>query len=873
MRHHIFDESDNYRVGLLMKATSFNKEAIKANYVNTLNANGVHSDAMIAFTLDYEENGKVSVKFMKEYLGELLSELQSLGITHLYVADAAYFKVLTKQQKADPHLGYVLPCSIAGYAHMNVILGLNYQALIYNPELKDKLNLSLTTLSDALTGKYEAIGGFIIHSAQYPETLADIAAALDSLHQYPELTADIEAFSLRFNEAGIGSVAFAWDEHNGLAFACDYQVTRRQDDPLQGFQECNPEVRALLLKFFLEYRGTLTWHNSCYDLKVIIYNLWMKNLLDTEGLLCGLDTMTARFHDTKIIAYLATNSTAGNVLGLKPLAHEFAGNWGKEDIKDIRKIPLPELLQYNLVDCLSTWFVKNKYTPKMVKDQQGELYKSLMLPSLKTIIQMELTGMPMDSQTIQEVKASLEIQQAAHLATIMNTPVVAALNLRLQGDAMQAKNAKMKVKQHALEHFADVEFNPNSGLQLQKLLYDTMGLPVLDYTDTKQPATGADTIEKLIHHASDVSHKEMLTALIGLNKVSKILTTFIPAFERGLLKADGMRWLHGSFNLGGTVSGRLSSSAPNLQNLPSGSTFGKLIKSCFTSPPGWLLVGADFNALEDRINALLTKDPNKLKVFTDGYDSHCLRSFYFFPDRLPGITEDVVSINSIKKLFPDVRQDAKSPAFAIQYAGTWRTLVKNLGFEEGLAKSIETNFHKMYAASAAWVKAEIAKAAQQGYAETAFGLRIRTPLLAQTFLGTKSTPREAEAEARTLGNAISGQAFGLLNNRAGNAFMAKVWASEHRLDVVPIAMIHDSFYLLVKDDIEVVAWVNRELPLEMSWQELPEIQHPTVKLSAEVDVHYKGWHQPITIPNHADQATIFKVCKAGQDKYDQKEKA
>lgn len=369
-----------------------------------------------------------------------------------------------------------------------------------------------------------------------------------------------------------------------------------------------------------------------------------------------------------------------------------------------------------------------------------------------------------------------------------------------------------------------------------------------------------------------IEYVKLLNALIGFNKVSKILTTFIPAFERGILKADGMRYLHGSFNLGGTVSGRLSSSAPNMQNLPSGSTFGKLIKSCFAAPPGWLLLGADFNALEDRINSLLTKDPNKLKVFTDGYDSHCLRSFYFFPDRLPGITEDVASINSIKKLFPDVRQDAKSPAFAIQYSGTWRTLVKNLGFEEGLAKSIETNFHKMYAASAAWVKAEIAKAAQQGYAETAFGLRIRTPLLAQTFLGTKSTPREAEAEARTLGNAISGQAFGLLNNRAGNAFMTKVWASKHRLDIVPIAMIHDSFYLLVRDDIEVVSWVNRELPLEMSWQELPEIQHPTVKLSAEVDIHYKGWHQPITLPNHADPATIWKVCKDGQDKYDKKEK-
>lgn len=166
-----------------------------------------------------------------------------------------------------------------------------------------------------------------------------------------------------------------------------------------------------------------------------------------------------------------------------------------------------------------------------------------------------------------------------------------------------------------------------------------------------------------------------------------------------------MLYLHGSFNLGGTVSGRLSSSDPNLQNVPSGSTYGKLIKSCFTAlPPGWIFCGADSpNALEDRINTLATKDPNKLKVFTQGYDSHCLRAYYFFPDKLPGITDSVESINSIKKKFPEIRQLAKAPAFALQYAGTWRTLSKNLGFAEEEAKKIESGFREMYRVSEQWV--------------------------------------------------------------------------------------------------------------------------------------------------------------------------
>ena len=862
MRHILFTEAETYSIAVLIKSTSFNKRELELNYINPLVSRGIAEDSLIAFDLQYNEDGKAPVKFIKEYLDELLPVLESLAVKYLYVPDSNYFKVLTGQTKAEPHFGYVLPCKIKGYEHMNVVLGINYQALIYNPDLQAKLNMSLDTLSAQVAGTYQALGTGIIHSAWYPEGTQEIREALESLHQYPSLSADIEGFSLRFNEAGIGTIAFAWDEHNGIAFACDYHQSTF--DERDRFYLPNPEVRALLREFFLTYKGEITWHHCTYDTKAIIYALWMQDPLDTEGLLTGLDAMTRNMHDTKIQAYLATNSTAGNVLGLKTLAHEYAGNWAVEDIKDIRKIPLKELLQYNMVDALSTAFVSKKYWPVLVQDNQEKLYRELMLPSLKTIIQMELTGMPMDTSRIQEVKEQLQAQENSYLEVLTNSPLIKVLNLIVQEDAMEAANAKLKTKQHPIEKFAGITFNPNSGPQVQKLLYEQMGLPVLDYTDTKQPATGGDTLKKLLNHVQHTSHRQVLEALIGLSEVSKILTAFIPNFEKGIDKADGKKYLHGSFNLGGTVSGRMSSSQPNLQQIPSGSKYGKLIKSCFSAPKGWLFVGADFNALEDRINALLTKDPNKLKVFTDGYDSHCLRSFYFFPDRLPGITEDVKSINSIKDVFPKVRQDAKSPAFAIQYAGTWRTLVKNLGFEEGLAKQIESNFHKMYAVSGHWVKAEIAKAAAQGYAETAFGLRIRTPLLAQTFLGHSNTPREAEAEARTLGNAISGQAFGLLNNRAGNAFMEKVWKSKYRYDIKPVAMVHDAFYLLVRDNVEVVAWVNRELPLEMSWQELPEIQHPQVTLGAELDIHFEGWHQPITLPNHTTPEEISALAQKGK---------
>jgi DNA polymerase-1 len=651
MRHIIFQEANSYRIAVLVKGTSFNKSELRFNYVDPLVKRGLAEQEMIAFTLKYNPDGKAPVTVIKEYLGNLLPALDQLGVKHLYVADASYFKTLTGQAKAEPHYGYVLPCKIKGYEHMSVVLGLNYQQLIYNPSLQQKLDLSLHALASSVSGNYQAIGTNIIHSAQYPKTVSEIAAALQSLHQYQDLTCDIEGFSLAFNEAGIGTIAFAWDKHNGIAFACDYKEGSPDAKAcgLFGYQQNNHIVRGLLLQFFMDYKGVLTFHNAPYDVKAIIHALWMKNLLDTVGLLEGLDIMTARMHDTKIIAYLATNSTAGNVLGLKPLAHEFAGNWAKDDIKDIRKIPLKELLEYNLVDALSTHYVKEKFWPVMVKDNQLELYRSLMLPSLKLIMQIELTGMPMSKSKVQEVKNKLIVIQETHRALIETSPVIDALNLLLQHSAWdkdyESRKAKAKnpgkILPKNLAAFDDTRFNPNSGPQLQRLLYEQMGLPVLDLTDTKQPATGAETIEKLVNHTTEPSYKKLLESLIGYGKVTKVLSTFIPAFERGILKEDGMRYLHGSFNLGGTVSGRLSSSDPNMQNLPAGSDFGKVIKECFVGPEGWLFAGADFNSLEAMIDALTTQDPKKMGVYTDGYDSHSYNAFTYWPEKMPDISSDI----------------------------------------------------------------------------------------------------------------------------------------------------------------------------------------------------------------------------------------
>lgn len=891
MRHHVFTPSTdgNYRVALLMKETAFNKQELQKNYVNPLSVHGLTANNIIAFTLEYNSVGKAPVKHIKEYLGSILPELNSLQTEYLYCADSNFFKVLTGQQKADIHSGYVLPCRITGFEHMKVVLGMNYQQLIYDPTLQTKLDAGLFALASHITGGYQAPGTGIIEQAIYPETLSSIQAALNALHAYPELAADIEAFSLRFNEAGIGTIAFAPDTQRFVAFPVDYAPNDTTLDALQperrkefGRFVPNPTVRAALKEFLTNYKGRLTWHSAGYDCKVIIYTLWMQSPEDTEGLLEGLEVMyrLGGIHDTKIITYLATNSTAGNDLKLKNLAQEFAGNWAQNDIKDIKLIPLKDLLQYNGVDCLSTNYVKAKYYPVMVADQQEELYYNFMLPSQKVITQTELTGMPMNKARIAEVKAKLTVIQEEQSAKVRLNPWIARYETRRTKEKWQedyedrrnkAKNPD-KIQPKDFATYPCFVFNPGSGPQLQTLLFDMMKLPILDLTDTKQPATGEKVLEKLVHHAVNPVDKEMLEALVSISQVSTILSTFIPAFEKGIQKAaEGIIWLHGSFNIGGTVSGRLSSSEPNLTNIPAKSIFAKLIKECFVSPPGWIMVGADFNSLEDMISALTTKDKNKIKVYTDGYCGHCLRAAYYFKEELiaEGLNIDIndpKSVNQLKKMDHPLRQRSKEPTFLLTYGGTYHGLMSNLGWPKDQAKAIEDNYHTLYAESDAYVQRRLQQASIDGYVEVAFGLRVRTPLLKQTVYGSSRMPYEAASEGRTAGNAL-GQSYCMLNCRAANAFMNRVWASEYRLDILPIAQIHDAQYYLVRDDIQIMEWANREMIAAMSWQELPEIQHPTVKLGAALDLFYKHWGQPITIPNNATAAEISKICTEAKQEY------
>ena len=184
--------------------------------------------------------------------------------------------------------------------------------------------------------------------------------------------------------------------------------------------------------------------------------------------------------------------------------------------------------------------------------------------------------------------------------------------------------------------------------------------------------------------------------------------------------------------------------------------------------------------------------------------------------------------------------------------------MKNCGFTPAVAHQIENSYLKLYTVSTAWVQNKLDGAAKDGYITGAFGLRVRTPLLAQVIRGNRQTPREAEAEGRTAGNAL-GQSWCLLNSRAWAATMKIVRDSEFAESIRPCAQIHDAGYVLIRDDIDTLMFLNKHLVREVNWNDHPDIYHPTVGLGGELSIFYPTWKDEIGIPNNATEDEIISI--------------
>ena len=294
----------------------------------------------------------------------------------------------------------------------------------------------------------------------------------------------------------------------------------------------------------------------------------------------------------------------------------------------------------------------------------------------------------------------------------------------------------------------------------------------------------------------------------------------------------------------------------NLANLPSGSSHGKSIKSCFRARDGWLFCGADYAALEDKVGAEITCDKNKQKEFLEGYDGHSLRAYAFFKEEIDEALgeeldiDDPASINRIKEELPDIRAKSKSPSFAMAYGSGAGKIQQLLKCSKAKAESVFNAYHNLYAGTAVYAERNVTLAKRQGYVTGAFGLKLRTPGINSTDSG------KASAEGRSLNN-MTIQSYGLLTTRASIWFNERIELDGMTNDVLLINNIHDAIYVECKNNIEVVQWVNKNL-IECMTVDYKENQ--LIKLTAELDIG-TSWDKQKTIANDISDAELSSILQ------------
>ena len=175
------------------------------------------------------------------------------------------------------------------------------------------------------------------------------------------------------------------------------------------------------------------------------------------------------------------------------------------------------------------------------------------------------------------------------------------------------------------------------------------------------------------------------------------------------------------------------------------------------------------------------------------------------------------------------------------------------------SKQVTNNYHKVYTVADAYTNTKLIEASKNGYVTLAFGGRLKTPVLSKSILSTSSTPYKATSEGRTAGNALF-QSYGLLTNRACKEFMRRVRNSPYKYDVRLCAMIHDAIYLQVRQDLDIVHWVNKNLTECMAWQKLPELEHDKVKIHADLSLFYPNWSKEVVLKPADTKEMIKERC-------------
>ena len=480
------------------------------------------------------------------------------------------------------------------------------------------------------------------------------------------------------------------------------------------------------------------------DLKTNLHRFKSKEIkADDRGRY--FDMMVAAYLINPLVGEYPYDAVAKDYLGL--MLSSKKDYLGKLDFTQMMKEDEKKAVDCACYEVYTAWKSKPVLLQKLKEMDMLTLYKDIELPLVFVLYDMENEGIRADG-----------------------------IKLKEYGDKLAVSITELEKK---IYEAAGEEFNINSPKQLGVILFEKLGLPNEKKTKTGY-STAADVLEKL------APEYPIVADILEYRQLTKLKSTYADGLS-GYIASDGK--IHTTLNQTITATGRLSSTEPNLQNIPIRIELGKLIRKVFLPEDGDLFVDSDYSQIELRIMAHLSQDKGLLDAFSRGEDIHRATAAEVFGRKPEEVTADE-------------RRMAKVINFGLIYGMSAFGLAQNLGIERRMAAHYIDEYFARYPGVRVYMDAKRAEAHERGYVETAFGRRLWIPEIASS-----RKPVQAAAERAAINAPMQGTAADLIKKAM---IAVDAWLRAEGLRSRLVLQVHDE--LILEAPVEEAELVRRKVP-------------------------------------------------------------
>ena len=565
-----------------------------------------------------------------------------------------------------------------------------------------------------------------ITSASYETvlSLADLERWCERIASAPLVALDTETTSLAYMRAELVGISLAIKVGEAAYIPLAHRYPGAPD-------QLSRDAVLARLKPWLEGPASKVGHHLKYDAHIFAnHGIALRGIAHDTMLESYVLNSTASRHDMDSLAAL--------YLGVETVKYEDVTGKGARQIT-FDQVDLDTATRYSAEDADVTLQLHEALWPKLSEAPElAHVYTDIELPLVRVLEQMEYAGVQVDARLLRE--------QSQELAK------------------------KMATTEQAAHAAAGGPFNLGSPKQLQEVLYDRLHLPVLGKTPKGQPSTAEDVLEQL---AESYDLPRLVLEYRGLSKLKSTYTDKLP----GDIDPRTGR-IHTSYHQAVAATGRLSSSDPNLQNIPIRTAEGRRIRQAFIAPQGHKLLAADYSQIELRIMAHLSGDEGLLEAFANDQDVHRATAAEVFGTPLTEVTADQ-------------RRSAKAINFGLIYGMSAFGLGKQLGIERGEAQAYVDRYFERYPGVRRYMDETRAQARRAGFVSTVFGRRLYLPEI-----NAKNAQRRQYAERSAINAPMQGTAADIIK-RAMIGVAA--WLDAERPRARLIMQVHDELVIEVPD--------------------------------------------------------------------------